>query len=112
VYSTNNMSPQRDGMPAATTPTVTMRRRSRARWIASVCVGIALCSLTLCASADTDIYLYDGNGTPVNVTQSYSYQEHYVYDLLGSPIGSVDAHGRIFNASSQQIGYILSTPEG
>lgn len=111
MYSTSTLSPQRGKTPAAKTPSGTMRRKSCARWIATVCVGIALCSLTLCANAATHIYLYDGNGTPVDVTQSCTYQEHYVYDLQGNPIGVVDEAGRIFNASSQQIGYTLYVPD-
>lgn len=78
--------------------------------VITACAAIALCSLTIRASASTTIYLYDTNGTPVNVTASYVYQEHYLYDSLGNRVGSVNSSGSIFNLSNQKIGYIDTTP--
>ena len=38
----------------------------------------------------------------------YSYQQHYVYDLAGNPVGLVDKQGNIFSLSGGQlIGYIV-----
>ena len=83
-------------------------RKRQARWIILACLGILFSSLTLRADASLTIYLYASNGTPVDVTSSYSYQQHYVYDSLNNRVGTVDDSGQIFNSAGRQIGYIAT----
>ena len=88
--------------------TVGRLRKRQSRWVILVCLAILFSSLALRADASLAIYLYSSNGTPVDVTSSCSYQQHYVYDSLNNTVGSVDDSGRIFNSAGQQIGYIAS----
>ena len=80
------------------------------RFCATLGLTMALGLMALGAKADTHIYFYDSGGNPVDVTASYHYQDHDVYDSYGNLVGTVDSQGRIYDLSNQQIGYIVTTP--
>lgn len=71
--------------------------------------AFVLALIPLKASARTlHIYMYSAQGAPVEMSQSYVYQEPYVYDLAGNPVGSVNAQNVICNAAGQQIGFVIA----
>lgn len=79
-------------------------------WLHTLCLGLVLSSISLCAHADTLIYLNVGSGPPVNVTASYVLQDHYLYDTAFNLVGTVDIYGVIHDTNNQEIGYIMVEP--
>ena len=84
--------------------------KSGFRWLTLLCFGIVLGSAGIDANAATTIYLYDANGSPIDVTASYTYQQNYVYDSLANVVGTVDSNGYIYDQSMQVIGYLQTDP--
>jgi hypothetical protein len=102
-------STQVDGTSPFSVTDARKARKPSGRWMAIIGLGILFGSLTLQAEAAPAIYLYV-NGAPVNVTATYSYQQHYLYDAMLNPVATVDDSGRIFSPTGQQIGYLTDLP--
>jgi len=56
-----------------------------------------------------EIYIYDSNHNPVNMTGIDSYQEPIVVDAAGNKIGTVGTGDWIYNSAGTVIGYITIT---
>jgi hypothetical protein len=89
---------------------------SRRSWnaIRSLCAGIVLLASAAClpVHADTppyEIYLYNAQGAPVDVTSSYYSQNGYVYTNSGTLIGTASYQkGHIYDLSGNDIGLIVA----
>lgn len=102
-------SARRHGLP------ITLRNLSRpvffnrfVRCIGVLCAALALTGVPQRSSADpVRIFLYQTGSAPQEVTASYSYAYHHLYDPLGALVGNVDASGHATNLSGQAIGYVV-----
>lgn len=90
------------------TPERRFSARRHATGLAVLCASLLFASSVRPVSADpARIFQYDANGALVEVTQTYSYQEHHVYDPLGNLVGTVDDNGTTYDLSGQQTGCVV-----